>query len=162
MWVGSGEGLSTCWRPCGPHYNRAAGGRCCRGGCSLYQRTSTWRVPQDWTTLGLTLATLCPATGGTGCPTGCLSSSPGSPDESVHHFFGSAGNHRRDQKIRDETFLLSNMTPQVGRGFNRDKWEHLERCARNLTNLYRCVHQPQVWWGGISSVVGLPSYTSRL
>jgi endonuclease G len=27
----------------------------------------------------------------------------------------------------DETFFLSNMAPQVGKGFNRDKWEHLER-----------------------------------
>ena len=64
----------------------------------------------------------------------------GSPDGSVHHFFGSVGNHRRDQKICDETSLLSNMTPQVGRGFNRDKWEHLERYARKLTKLYRNVY----------------------
>ena len=69
------------------------------------------------------------------------------------------------------------MTPQVGRGFNRDKWEHLERYARKLTKLYRNVYVctgPQVigqnnvavptyfWWEGISSVVGLPSYTFRL
>ena len=52
----------------------------------------------------------------------------------------SVGNHRRDQKICDETSLLSNMTPQVGRGFNRDKWEHLERYARKLTKLYRNVY----------------------
>ena len=26
----------------------------------------------------------------------------------------------------NETFFLSNMAPQVGKGFNRDKWEHLE------------------------------------
>ena len=32
------------------------------------------------------------------------------------------------------------MTPQVGRGFNRDKWEHLERYARKLTKLYRNVY----------------------
>ena len=40
----------------------------------------------------------------------------------------------------DETFLLFNMAPQVGRGFNRDKWEHLERYARKLTKLYRNVY----------------------
>jgi len=79
------------------------------------------------------------------------------PDESVHHFFRSknedykysgfdrghmapAGNHRKDQKMCDETFLLSNMAPQVGRGFNRDKWEHLERYVRKLTKLYRNVY----------------------
>ena len=127
------------------------------------------------------------------------------PDASVHHFFRSknedykysgfdrghmapAGNHRRDQKMCDETFILSNMAPQVGRGFNRDKWEHLERYARKLTKLCRNVYVctgPQVigqnnvavptyfWWEGISSAVGLrliyissaarlPSYTSRL
>ena len=38
-----------------------------------------------------------------------------------------AANHRLNQAICDETFLMSNMSPQVGAGFNRDKWEHLER-----------------------------------
>ena len=44
-----------------------------------------------------------------------------------------AGNHQSHQTLMDETFLLSNMAPQVGRGFNRDKWEHLERYVRKLT-----------------------------
>ena len=44
------------------------------------------------------------------------------------------------RKYVTKTSLLSNMIPQVGRGFNRDKWEHLERCARKLTKLYRCVY----------------------
>ena len=35
---------------------------------------------------------------------------------------GVAGGTR---KYVTKTSLLSNMTPQVGRGFNRDKWEHL-------------------------------------
>merc|ERR1719357_822795 len=51
-----------------------------------------------------------------------------------------AGNHRKDQAMCDQTFLLSNMAPQVGRGFNRDKWEHLERYVRKLTKLYRNVY----------------------
>ena len=29
---------------------------------------------------------------------------------------------------------------QVGVGFNRDKWEHLERYARSLTKIYRNVY----------------------
>lgn len=78
-------------------------------------------------------------------------------DEAVHPYFRSqnadykysgfdrghlaaAGNHRLDQSICDETFLLSNMSPQVGAGFNRDKWEHLERYTRGLTKVYRNVY----------------------
>lgn len=44
-----------------------------------------------------------------------------------------AGNHWRSQESCDETFLLSNIAPQVGVGFNRDKWNELERYARYLT-----------------------------
>ena len=51
-----------------------------------------------------------------------------------------AGNHMTHQTFMDETFLLSNMAPQVGRGFNRDKWEHLERYVRKLTRQYRNVY----------------------
>ena len=29
---------------------------------------------------------------------------------------------------------------KVGSGFNRDKWEHLERYARSMTKLYRNVY----------------------
>ncbi|VDK81341.1 unnamed protein product [Anisakis simplex] len=71
-------------------------------------------------------------------------------DESIHPYFRSqnddyqrsgydrghlaaAGNHRRTQNAIDQTFLLSNMSPQVGRGFNRDKWNELERYVRPLT-----------------------------
>jgi len=78
-------------------------------------------------------------------------------DTSIHPFFQSsntdykysgydrghmapAGNHRKDQDMCNETFLLSNMAPQVGRGFNRDKWEHLERYVRKMTKLYRNVY----------------------
>jgi len=78
-------------------------------------------------------------------------------DSSIHPFFRSknsdykgsgfdrghlaaAGNHRQNQDVCDETFLLSNMAPQVGQGFNRDKWEHLERYVRGLTKVYRNVY----------------------
>ncbi|KJH51312.1 DNA/RNA non-specific endonuclease [Dictyocaulus viviparus] len=51
-----------------------------------------------------------------------------------------AGNHRKTQNSVNQTFLLSNMSPQVGRGFNRDKWNDLERharrTARNSLNTY--------------------------
>lgn len=40
----------------------------------------------------------------------------------------------------DQTFYLSNMSPQVGRGFNRDKWNDLEmhcrRVAKKMLNTY--------------------------
>ena len=78
-------------------------------------------------------------------------------DDSIHPFFRSsnkdykysgfdrghmaaAGNHMTDQRFMDDTFVLSNMAPQVGRGFNRDKWEHLERYVRKLTKVFRNVY----------------------
>lgn len=39
----------------------------------------------------------------------------------------------------DETFLLSNMAPQVGRGFNRDYWKYLEEWCRDLTSTFQDV-----------------------
>ncbi|XP_062547545.1 endonuclease G, mitochondrial isoform X3 [Armigeres subalbatus] len=78
-------------------------------------------------------------------------------DDSVHPFFRSlnsdykgsgfdrghlaaAGNHRLHQQHCDQTFFLSNMAPQVGVGFNRDKWNHLERHVRKLTKQYQNVY----------------------
>lgn len=53
-----------------------------------------------------------------------------------------AGNHRLTQEICHQTFLLSNMAPQVGRGFNRDKWNDLEQYCRkkvfDSANVYVC------------------------
>ncbi|KAK4317881.1 hypothetical protein Pmani_011061 [Petrolisthes manimaculis] len=53
-----------------------------------------------------------------------------------------AGNHRLSQEDCKQTFLLSNMAPQVGRGFNRDKWNELESYCRKLVrenaNVYIC------------------------
>ncbi|KAI6198221.1 Endonuclease [Aphelenchoides fujianensis] len=71
------------------------------------------------------------------------------PDESIHPYFRSlnedyrgsgfdrghlapAGNHRRSQLAMDQTFYLTNMSPQVGKGFNRDKWNDLERYVRKM------------------------------
>nr|XP_018897013.1 PREDICTED: endonuclease G, mitochondrial [Bemisia tabaci] len=78
-------------------------------------------------------------------------------DPSIHHFFRStnmdykrsgydrghlaaAGNHRLHQKHVEQTFLLSNMAPQVGPGFNRDSWNRLEKYVRKLTDSYANVY----------------------
>ncbi|XP_076347710.1 endonuclease G, mitochondrial-like [Tachypleus tridentatus] len=54
-----------------------------------------------------------------------------------------AGNHRTRQELVNQTFLLSNIAPQVGKGFNRDTWNKLEKHVRHLTrktyrNVYVC------------------------
>jgi len=80
-------------------------------------------------------------------------------DDSVHQYFRSsnkdykgsgfdrghmaaAGNHRLSQDHCQQTFLLSNIAPQVGKGFNRDKWNSLEQycrwLARHNPNVYVC------------------------
>ncbi|KAG8246095.1 Endonuclease G, mitochondrial [Homalodisca vitripennis] len=78
-------------------------------------------------------------------------------DTSIHDYFRSkntdykgsgfdrghlaaAGNHRVCQKDVDQTFLLSNMAPQVGVGFNRDSWNRLEKHVRRLTRTYPNVY----------------------
>lgn len=43
-----------------------------------------------------------------------------------------AANHRSSQLLMDQTFFLSNMAPQVGKGFNRDKWNELEMEVRKM------------------------------
>lgn len=50
-----------------------------------------------------------------------------------------AADAKFDQSAMDETFLLTNMAPQVGEGFNRDYWAHFERFCRNLTDKYNSV-----------------------
>jgi endonuclease G len=42
-----------------------------------------------------------------------------------------AANTKFDQAAMDETFLLSNMAPQVGIGFNRHAWSYLEKTVRS-------------------------------
>lgn len=50
-----------------------------------------------------------------------------------------AANAKFSQKAMDETFFLTNMSPQVGDGFNRDYWAHLEYFCRQLTKKYSSV-----------------------
>lgn len=78
-------------------------------------------------------------------------------DESIHPFFradnadykksgydrghlAAAGNHKRHQKHLEQTFYLSNISPQVGSGFNRDSWNRLEKYVRKLTKTYSNVY----------------------
>ncbi|XP_064458692.1 endonuclease G, mitochondrial-like [Ornithodoros turicata] len=51
-----------------------------------------------------------------------------------------AGNHRKCQKDVEQTFFLSNMAPQVGKGFNRDSWNRLEKHVRHMTKKYKNVY----------------------
>lgn len=51
-----------------------------------------------------------------------------------------AGDVKFSQEAMDETFLLSNICPQVGNGFNRHYWARLEKFARDLTLDYDDVY----------------------
>lgn len=51
-----------------------------------------------------------------------------------------AGNHKGNQKHCEQTFVLSNMAPQVGVGFNRDYWNKLEKHVRKLTKMNKNVY----------------------
>lgn len=50
-----------------------------------------------------------------------------------------AADARWSQAAMNDTFSLSNMCPQVGDGFNRDYWAHLEDFCRRLTTRYPSV-----------------------
>ncbi|KAI4274185.1 MAG: hypothetical protein LQ337_004113 [Flavoplaca oasis] len=50
-----------------------------------------------------------------------------------------AADAKWSQDALDNTFLLTNMCPQVGEGFNRDYWAHFEDFCRRLTNHYPSV-----------------------
>ena len=50
-----------------------------------------------------------------------------------------AADAKWSQEAMDQTFLLTNMCPQVGDGFNRDYWAHFEDFCRRLTNYYPSV-----------------------
>ncbi|CAL8107315.1 unnamed protein product [Calicophoron daubneyi] len=43
-----------------------------------------------------------------------------------------AGNHRFDRSAMSQTFILSNIAPQVGHGFNRNAWNDLEKYIRAI------------------------------
>jgi len=50
-----------------------------------------------------------------------------------------AADAKRNQDAMDETFFLTNISPQVGDGFNRDYWAFLEQFARDQTQTFRDV-----------------------
>jgi len=50
-----------------------------------------------------------------------------------------AADAKWSQASMDETFLLTNMCPQVGDGFNRDYWAHFEDFCRRLVKHYPSV-----------------------
>ncbi|GAA6052578.1 hypothetical protein JCM3770_003252 [Rhodotorula araucariae] len=51
-----------------------------------------------------------------------------------------AADAKQSQEAMSETFLLSNIAPQVGDGFNRHYWAYLEAFCRNLTNSFEDVY----------------------
>lgn len=51
-----------------------------------------------------------------------------------------AANHSFNQDCLCETFFLSNVSPQIGKSFNGDIWEKLERYVRSLTKIYKVVY----------------------
>jgi endonuclease G, mitochondrial len=50
-----------------------------------------------------------------------------------------AADAKWSQEAMDSTFILTNMCPQVGEGFNRDYWAHFEEFCRDLTKHYPSV-----------------------
>ncbi|CCD25783.1 ribonuclease NDAI_0F04650 [Naumovozyma dairenensis CBS 421] len=50
-----------------------------------------------------------------------------------------AADAKYSQEAMDGTFYLTNMSPQVGEGFNRDYWSHFEYFCRGLTKRYGSV-----------------------
>ncbi|XP_012385122.2 endonuclease G, mitochondrial-like isoform X2 [Dasypus novemcinctus] len=50
-----------------------------------------------------------------------------------------AANHRWSQKAMDDTFYLSNVSPQVPH-LNQNAWNHLEKYSRSLTRTYQNVY----------------------
>ena len=78
-------------------------------------------------------------------------------DEKVHPFFrasisdykgsgfdkghlAAARNHKKCQQDMNETFVLSNIAPQVGKGFNQNKWNDLENYIANQTKKYKNIY----------------------
>nr|KAJ3417841.1 nuclease [Polyrhizophydium stewartii] len=51
-----------------------------------------------------------------------------------------AADVRESQKAVDETFMLSNISPQVAKGFNRGYWAHFENFVRSLTKQFDDVY----------------------
>ena len=51
-----------------------------------------------------------------------------------------AGNHKKSQVEMDETFYITNMSPQVGIGFNRGYWRNIEEKIREIARNSIGVH----------------------
>lgn len=51
-----------------------------------------------------------------------------------------AGDMKRSQRTMSESFLLSNIAPQVGPGFNRGIWQHLESRVREWAREKQSIH----------------------
>ncbi|KAJ6500404.1 hypothetical protein C8R45DRAFT_1210204 [Mycena sanguinolenta] len=107
-----------------------------------------------WTAQHLTAASLRPPPG---VPTGDRGKSNFHEDEDLpiafrarlQDYFRSgydrghmvpAADAKASQEMMDETFLLSNMAPQVGDGFNRHYWAYLEDWCRRLTGNFADVY----------------------
>ncbi|CCE62080.1 hypothetical protein TPHA_0B04090 [Tetrapisispora phaffii CBS 4417] len=50
-----------------------------------------------------------------------------------------AADAKYSQNVMNDTFVLTNICPQVGEGFNRDYWAHFEYFCRSLTKEYSSV-----------------------
>jgi len=107
-----------------------------------------------WAAEHLTLAGLTPPRDG---PGGDRSRSEFKEDESLpipfratlQNYFRSgydrghmvpAADAKISQEAMDETFLLSNIAPQVGAGFNRHYWAYVENWCRRLTSSFSDVY----------------------
>lgn len=51
-----------------------------------------------------------------------------------------AANHRASSAAMRDTFSLSNISPQVGPGFNRDYWARFEKFVRDLSKTCKMVY----------------------
>ncbi|TFK67882.1 hypothetical protein BDN72DRAFT_842476 [Pluteus cervinus] len=82
-----------------------------------------------------------------------------------------AADAKTSQTAMDETFLLSNIAPQVGVGFNRHYWAYLEDWCRKLTNNFTDVYvftvplylpklDPDGKWRVTYEVIGSPPNVS--
>ncbi|KAF5324516.1 hypothetical protein D9611_004481 [Ephemerocybe angulata] len=78
-----------------------------------------------------------------------------------------AADAKSTQEAMNETFLLSNIAPQVGEGFNRHYWAYLEDWCRKLTNSFEDVYvftvplylprqDPDGKWRVTHEVIGSP------
>jgi len=82
-----------------------------------------------------------------------------------------AADAKSSQDAMNETFLLSNIAPQVGAGFNRHYWAYVEDWCRRLTNKFSDVYvftvplylpklEPDGKWKVSYEVIGNPPNVS--